>query len=148
MLCVGSVGIGWVAQRVWAIHRGDGGREGSLSGRRGPISIGGRDSRTIQRLDRRRYRRATQRTKRWSTRALDEAACGMRPCLLSARGTVSSADCHMTPSKVGWQLWRERFPDLHIRAVSTGGSLPQFLGGYRNDVRLAVVSADDADHSR
>ena len=39
----------------------------------------------------------------------------------------------------------ERFPDLHIRAVSTGGSLPQFLGGYRNDVQLAVVSANHAD---
>jgi hypothetical protein len=34
---------------------------------------------------------------------------------------------------------------LHIRAGSTGGSLPQFLAGYRDDVLLAVVGADDAD---
>jgi hypothetical protein len=43
------------------------------------------------------------------------------------------------------ETWRERFPDVHIRAVSSGGSLPQFLAGSRNDVQLAVVSADEAD---
>ena len=69
----------------------------------------------------------------------------MRPCLLSARGTVSSVNCLTIHLESRVALWRERYPDLHIRAVSTRGSLPQFLAGYRNDVRLAVVSADDAD---
>ena len=40
--------------------------------------------------------------------------------------------------------WRQRFPDLHTRAVATGGSFPGFLGGYRDGVQLAVVSANDA----
>jgi hypothetical protein len=27
-------------------------------------------------------------------------------------------------------IWRERYPNLHIRAVSTDGNLPEFLAGY------------------
>ena len=41
--------------------------------------------------------------------------------------------------------WRQRYPDLHIRPVATGGGLPGFLAEYRDEVQLAVVTAVDAD---
>ena len=69
------------------------------------------------------------------TRALDEARLRHAPVL--AVGTWHSELGGLSYDSLEGRvaLWRERFPDLHIRAVSTGGSLPQFLGGYRDDVR-------------
>ena len=40
--------------------------------------------------------------------------------------------------------WRRRYPDLHIHPLATGGGLPGFLAGYRDDALLAVLSAADA----
>ena len=133
MLCVGSVGIGWVAQRVL------GSTAATVAGKahcpvvvvRYPSEAGSGQSSAwiVVGIDER------PENEKVVTRALDEARLRHAPVL--AVGTWHSELGGLSYDSLEGrvELWRERFPDLHIRAVSTGGSLPQFLGGYRNDVQ-------------
>ena len=87
---------------------------------------------------------ASTTTSWWHTR-LDEAQLRHAPVL--AVGTWSSelGDLPYDELDRRVETWRKRYPDLHIRSVSSAGGLPAFLAGYRDDVQLAVVSAADAD---
>ena len=143
MLCVGSVGIGWVAQRVL------GSTAATVAAKaycpvvviRYPPEVGpGRSSAWIVvGIDERPENEVVV------THALAEARLRHAPVL--AVGTWHSELGGLTYDAVEGRVatWQERHPDLHIRAVSSGGSLPGFLVGYRNDVALAVVSGEDAD---
>jgi nucleotide-binding universal stress UspA family protein len=143
MLCVGSVGIGWVAQRML------GSTAATVAGKahcpvvivRYPAeAVSGQSSAWVV-----IGMNARPDDEKVVNHALDEARLRDAPVL--AVGTWQSELGEVTydalESRVA--IWRDRYPGLHIRAVSTGGSLPEFLAGYRNEVRLAVVRADDAD---
>ena len=142
MLCVGSVGIGWVAQRVLGSTAATVARKAHcpVVVVRCPAAAGSGQSSAwvIVGIDQR------PDDEKVIDHALDEARLRNAPVL--AVGTWHSELGELTYDALDRRvaMWRERYPDVHIRAVSTGGSLPEFLAGYRNDVRLAVVRAEDA----
>ena len=143
MLCVGSVGIGWVAQRVLGSTAATVARKAHcpVVVVRYPSEAGSEQSSAwvVVGIDER------PEDEQVINHALDEARLRDAPVL--AVGTWHSELGELTYDALDRRVavWRERYPDVHIRAVSTGGSLPEFLAGYRNDVRLAVVRAGDAD---
>lgn len=142
VMYVGSVGIGWIARRVlgstaFAVAKNA----------RCPVAIvrypevrHTEDSRCVvvgidDRLD----------NDRLVTHALDEAQLRHAPVL--AVGTWSSelGDLPYDELDRRVETWQKRYPELHIRSVSSAGGLPAFLAGYRDDVQLAVVSDADAE---
>lgn len=143
MLCIGSVGIGWVAQRVLGSTAATVARKAHcpVVVVRYPSEVGPDHSSAwiVVGVDER------PENEHVVIRALDEARLRRAPVL--AIGTRHSELGALSYDAVEGRVatWQERYPDLHIRAVSTGGSLPEFLVGYRKDVQLAVVGGEDAD---
>ena len=143
MVCVGSVGIGWVAQRVLGSTAVAVARKANcpvvVVRYPSEIGAGGSSAWIVVGIDERPDNEEV------ATRALAEARLRHAPVL--AVGTWHSELGALTYDALEGRVstWQERYPDLHIRAVSTGGSLPEFLVGYQNDVALAVVSGKDAD---
>jgi nucleotide-binding universal stress UspA family protein len=143
MLYVGSVGIGWVAKRLLGSTAATVAEKAHCSvvvvRYKSDIGSGHSSQWIVVGVDERPDNELVV------ARALDEARLRHAPVL--AVGTWHSELGGLSYDLLDGRVenWRERFPDLHIRAVSTGGSLPQFLAGYRDDVLLAVVGADDAD---
>lgn len=143
MLCVGSVGIGWVAQRVLGSTAATVAEKAHCpvvvvrypseagSGRSSAWIVVGIDDRP--------------ESEQVVSQALDEARLRNAPVLAVGTWHSELGELSYDALESRVAMWRERYPDLHIRAVSTRGSLPEFLAGYRNDVRLAVMSAGDAD---
>lgn len=143
MLCVGSVGIGWAVKQVLGSTAVAVSRDAHCPAvivrhpseirpkHVNPWIVVGIDNR----LDNDRLVR----------HALDEASLRNAPVL--AVGTWSSELGEVTYDELDNRAtaWRERYPGLHIHPVATGGGLPGFLAGYRDEVQLAVVSAADAD---
>lgn len=142
MVCVGSVGIGWIARRVL------GSTAFALAKKahcpvaivRHPKVQRAADARSVvvgidDRLD----------NDQLVAHALNEAQLRHAPVL--AVGTWSSELGDLPYDELDRRVatWRERYPDLHIRPVPSAGGLPAFLAGYRDHVQLAVVRATDAD---
>ena len=143
MLCVGSVGIGWAARHVLGSTAVAVSRKAHcpvVVVRYPPETWSDKSTHWVvvgidDRLD----------NDRLVTHALDEAQLRHAPVL--AVGTWSSQLGELSYDELDNRVatWRDRYPDLHIRPVATGGGPPGFLAGYRDDVQLAVVSAADAD---
>ena len=143
MLCVGSVGIGWIARHVL----------GSTA-----VAVSEKAHCPVVVV---RYSTEPSPTRftqwvvvgvddragndRLAAHALEEAQLRHAPVL--AVGTWSSELGNMSYDELDNRVarWRQRYPDLHIHPVATGGGLPGFLAEYRDDVQLAVVTAVDAD---
>jgi nucleotide-binding universal stress UspA family protein len=143
MLCCGSVGIGWVAKRLLGSTAATVAEKAHcpvvIVRSKSDVGSGQSIQWIVVGVDER------PNEEQVVAHALDEARLRHAPLL--AVGTwhsqLGGLSYDFLEARV--ETWRERFPDVHIRAVSSGGSLPQFLAGSRNDVQLAVVSADEAD---
>lgn len=143
MLCLGSVGIGWVAQRMLGSTAATVAAKAYcpvvvvrypsevVAGRSGHWIVVGVDERPDN--------------ERVVIHALDEARLRHAPVLAVGTWHSELGELSYDFLDVRVASWQARYPDLHIRAVSTGGSLNEFLGGHRNDVQLAVIGAEDAD---
>jgi nucleotide-binding universal stress UspA family protein len=143
MLCVGSVGIGWVATRVL----------GSTA-----ASVAA-DAHCPVVVVRSPSEGGSSRSGQWIVVGVDEqseneqvvtyalAEARLRHAPVIAVGTWHSELGGLSYDALDARVesWCERYPELHIRAESTGGSLAQFLAGYRDDVQLAVIGAKEAD---
>ena len=142
MLCVGSVGIGWAARHI-------------LGSTAVAVSKNAHCPVVIVRYPQLRPTESTHwvvvgvdhrpDSEELVTHALDEAQLRHAPVL--AVGTWSSELGDLSYDDLDNRVakWRELYPGLHIHPVATGGGLPGFLAGYRDEVRLAVVCAADAD---
>jgi nucleotide-binding universal stress UspA family protein len=141
ILCVGSVGIGWVAKRVLGATAAAVAEKAHcpvvVVRSRSDVGSGHSSQWIVVDVDER------PENEQVVTRALDEAHLRHAPVLAVGTWHSELGELSYDALESRVPMWRERYSDLHIRAVSTGGSLlPQFLAGYRNDVQLAVVSAD------
>ncbi|WP_123024455.1 universal stress protein [Mycolicibacterium stellerae] len=142
MLCVGSVGIGWIAERILgstaaAVSEGAHcpvvvvrSHSGAPSGKSDGWIVVGVDDRPAN--------------DQLVTRALDEGRVRHAPVLAVATWSSALTGVSFDELDHHVETWRQRYPDVHIRPAATGGGLPEFLVGCRKDVQLAVVSAADA----
>lgn len=144
MLCVASVGIGWVAEKVLGSTAAAVSRDAAC-----PVVV----VRYPSRIE-------PGRADRWIVvgiddrdgndilvgHALDEAR--IRRAAVLAVATWSSELSGVSYSELDHrcEVWRQRYPDVHIHPTATGGGLPEFLVEKRSHgIELAVIGAADAD---
>lgn len=143
MVCVGSVGIGWVAEKI-------------LGSTAAAVSRDAHCSVVVVRYPPNASQEANDR---WIVvgvddrpgadelvhHALDEAH--LRHASLLAVATWSSELGGLSYSDLDQrcQTWSQRHPEVHIHPSVTGGGLPEFLVEIKDrPVELAVISAADA----
>ena len=144
MLCVASVGIGWVAERVLgstaaAVSR-DAGCPVVVVRYPSRIEPAQPDRWVVVGIDDRDGNDELVR------QALDEAR--VRHAALLAVATWSSELSGVSYSELDHrcETWRQRYPDVHIHPTATGGGLPEFLVEKRSHaIEVAVLGAADAN---
>lgn len=143
LLCVASVGIGWVAEKVLGSTAAAVSRDADC-----PVVVVRYPSRI-----------APTQPDRWIVvgiddrpgsedvvrHAVDEAR--VRHAAVLAVATWSSELSGVSYSELDHrcETWRQRYPDVHIHPTATAGGLPEFLVEKKDHaIELAVVCAADA----
>lgn len=144
MLCVASVGIGWVAEKVLGSTATTVSREAAC-----PVVI----VRFPQRV-------ASSHPDRWVVVGVDDRPDnnGLLPYALHearVRGSSLLAVATWSSERSGVPFadldkrchkWALSYPDVHIHPAATGGALPEFLLSTSDlAIDLVVISAADAD---
>lgn len=77
--------------------------------------------------------------------ALDEARLRHAPVLAVAIWSCELGGFSFGELDQRVETWRHRHPDIRIQSAATSGGLPEFLIGYRDDVQLVVPDSSDAN---
>ncbi len=143
LLCVASVGIGWVAEKVLGSTAAAVSRDAGC-----PVVVVRYPSRI-----------APTQPDRWVVVGIDDRAgndevvryaldeARLRHAAVLAVATWSSELSGVSYSELDHrcETWRQHYPDVHIHPTATGGGLPELLVEKKGHaVELAVVCAADA----
>jgi nucleotide-binding universal stress UspA family protein len=144
MLCLASVGIGWVAKKLFGSTAAALAHEACC-----PVAIV-------------RYPRRTKPAQphAWIVVSVDDrsgnddlVSCALEEARLrnAALLAVATWSCELGGVSLAevdqrCQTWAQSYPDVHIRPAVTGGGLPEYMVQIRDrNIELLVIGPEDAD---
>ncbi len=131
LLCVGSVGIGWVAGELLGSTAATLAKKANR-----PVAI-------IRSPRDKPASRADWIVVEWS---MNEARLRQAPVLAvgAARKGFDDTPYHVLGQRMG--IWKRQYRDVHVYPAITHAGIARFLAGNKNEsVQLAVIGAADAD---